>query len=437
MADMRQNSVQGSPVRGENELIYEKPRRQQAKSFPQQMPQDSIPVALEVPIRDLEPLRILNAFRRDLGLGPSPNLISSAIYDCDPTTIADCYQKTIAGDFPSFPQIYPAAQQGQTHGRSSQSFGAPIDISASDYDTSNSSSSYQHESSDEYSNDTRPSTAEQSGNENSVDTFPSYVTPANQWCTVPTSESAGVGKIHSPRTPNKVSIDLRMNNLRLTSKAPKSPRDLIPSTALVGVKPHEVGIKPDEPARLENVGEVLRPHYRRVADDAEDAGPAVDVRGFGVDPVPRALATCLATVKGLTAARWRNRFAASEVKNVREAAAVSQGWAPDRLGVMIWQANTGPIPLMPSRRYTELFPNSAFVMRTALLIRFRDGGSPLLARKSLRMFKGPKVARGTSKITIHVLAYFAPTHDLVGRDRRRQTDMNACYVPYLEADAEP
>ncbi|KAI8953752.1 hypothetical protein F4801DRAFT_596989 [Xylaria longipes] len=205
MADMRQNSVQEKfqvmdklvepprprarqilkqypRVRGENELIYEKPRRQQAKSFPQQMPQDSaIPVALEVPIRDLEPLRILNAFRRDLGLGPSPNLISSAIYDCDPTTIADCYQKTIAGDFPSFPQIYPAAQQGQTHGRSSQSFGAPIDISASDYDTSNSSSSYQHESSDEYSNDTRPSTAEQSGNENSVDTFPSYVTPANQW----------------------------------------------------------------------------------------------------------------------------------------------------------------------------------------------------------------------------------------------------------------
>ncbi|TRX88099.1 hypothetical protein FHL15_010997 [Xylaria flabelliformis] len=133
----------------------------------------AIPVAFEVPIRDLEPLQTLNAFRRDLGLGRSSNLISSAIYDYDPTTVAECYEKSITGGFPRCPQYFPSAQH-QTEVGFLECFGAPIDGSTSDYETITSSLSYQH------SIDTRPSTAQRSSDGNSVDTCPDHATPADQ-----------------------------------------------------------------------------------------------------------------------------------------------------------------------------------------------------------------------------------------------------------------
>ncbi|KAI0443616.1 hypothetical protein F4803DRAFT_549886 [Xylaria telfairii] len=143
-------------------------QHQPAKRCHQQMPPQG--VTLEVPIRDLEPLQILNAYRRSLGIGPSPNLISSAIYSYDPTTIAECYEKTMRRDFSNFPQIGPSIRD-QTD-RPLGFSGAPIDSPTSDYGTSNTSLSYQHESSDEYSSDTRPSTSQQSGDGNSVSASP-------------------------------------------------------------------------------------------------------------------------------------------------------------------------------------------------------------------------------------------------------------------------
>ncbi|KAI1750953.1 hypothetical protein F4782DRAFT_507377 [Xylaria castorea] len=150
--------------RGKNGRIHQEPRRQQTKRCYRQMPQG---VAIEVPIRDLEPLRTLNAFRRDLGLGPSRNLISSAIYNYDPTMIAELYEKTMTGGSSSFPQFCLSAQH-QTHIGSLDFLGAPIDSSTGGYHTSNSSLSYQHYSSDKSSSETRPSTSQQSGDRDSI-----------------------------------------------------------------------------------------------------------------------------------------------------------------------------------------------------------------------------------------------------------------------------
>ncbi|KAI1121615.1 hypothetical protein F5Y10DRAFT_288249 [Nemania abortiva] len=47
---------------------------------------------MDIPIHSLAPLRELNAYRQCLGLGPSKNLISSAIYDYDPSVVADYYE---------------------------------------------------------------------------------------------------------------------------------------------------------------------------------------------------------------------------------------------------------------------------------------------------------------------------------------------------------
>ncbi|KAI0553591.1 hypothetical protein F4679DRAFT_580318 [Xylaria curta] len=138
---------------GKNQRMCEKTKR-----YCQQIPQGGAldsptseprnQFAFEVPIRDLEPLQALNAFRRDLGLGRSSNLISSAIYDYDPTTIAECYEKSITDGFPRWPRYFPLAQQTEV------GFVEYFTINSS---TSNSSLSYQH------GIDTRPSTAQHSG----------------------------------------------------------------------------------------------------------------------------------------------------------------------------------------------------------------------------------------------------------------------------------
>ncbi|KAI1166906.1 hypothetical protein F5B18DRAFT_676867 [Nemania serpens] len=81
--------------RSRNERNREDLRSQQAKKCHQQVREG---VTLEVPIHDLKPLQTLNTYRRDLGLGPSRNLISSAIYNYDPTAIAEYYEKLALGD---------------------------------------------------------------------------------------------------------------------------------------------------------------------------------------------------------------------------------------------------------------------------------------------------------------------------------------------------
>ncbi|KAI0468586.1 hypothetical protein F4859DRAFT_489637 [Xylaria cf. heliscus] len=152
-------------VRHANERTHEEPRSQQKKGDHQNVPEG---VMLEVDIHDLEPLQILNAYRRKLGLGPSLNLISSSIYDCDPTTIAECYERTITGGFSGFPHLFSPTQHQVPNG-SPQSSEAPVDSSTiSECDMSSSSSSYQHETSDEYSSDTRPSTSQHSSDKDSV-----------------------------------------------------------------------------------------------------------------------------------------------------------------------------------------------------------------------------------------------------------------------------
>lgn len=52
------------------------------------------------------------------------------------------------------------------------------------------------------------------------------------------------------------------------------------------MKLDEVGVELDQPVFREDLGEILRPHYHRVTNDAEDARSTVDVGGFGVDSVP-------------------------------------------------------------------------------------------------------------------------------------------------------
>ncbi|KAI0113943.1 hypothetical protein GGR51DRAFT_504951 [Nemania sp. FL0031] len=61
---------------------------QQAKTGQRHMPEGMM---VDVPIHSLAPLRELNAYRQCLGLGPSKNLISSAIYNYDPDVVADYY----------------------------------------------------------------------------------------------------------------------------------------------------------------------------------------------------------------------------------------------------------------------------------------------------------------------------------------------------------
>ncbi|KAK5624389.1 hypothetical protein RRF57_000105 [Xylaria bambusicola] len=51
------------------------------------------PATLEIPITDLHHLSKLNSYRHSLGLGPSKNLISSAIYDHDPSAVDSFYQQ--------------------------------------------------------------------------------------------------------------------------------------------------------------------------------------------------------------------------------------------------------------------------------------------------------------------------------------------------------
>lgn len=55
-------------------------------------------VTIEVPVHDLKPLQMLNAYRRGLGLGPSRNLISSSLFNYDPTAVAECYERLALGD---------------------------------------------------------------------------------------------------------------------------------------------------------------------------------------------------------------------------------------------------------------------------------------------------------------------------------------------------
>lgn len=55
-------------------------------------------VTIEVPVHDLKPLQVLNAYRRDLGLGPSRNLISSSLFDYDPNAIAEYYERVALSD---------------------------------------------------------------------------------------------------------------------------------------------------------------------------------------------------------------------------------------------------------------------------------------------------------------------------------------------------
>lgn len=51
---------------------------------------------MQVPITDLNPLSNLNKYRRTLGLGPSKNLMSSAVYNEDPSVIYAYYNKNNA-----------------------------------------------------------------------------------------------------------------------------------------------------------------------------------------------------------------------------------------------------------------------------------------------------------------------------------------------------
>lgn len=91
---------------------------------------------VEVPISTIKPLCELNAFRQSLGLGPSKNLISSAIYNYPPNVIAEYYKKEFPfpGDAsastssstwyqPQFgPVVFPRPPvQGSTMSASSQS----------------------------------------------------------------------------------------------------------------------------------------------------------------------------------------------------------------------------------------------------------------------------------------------------------------------------
>ncbi|KAJ8128496.1 hypothetical protein O1611_g5139 [Lasiodiplodia mahajangana] len=61
---------------------------QQAKDGHRHVPEGMM---VDVPIHSLAPLRELNAYRQCLGLGPSKNLISSAIYNYNPDVVADYY----------------------------------------------------------------------------------------------------------------------------------------------------------------------------------------------------------------------------------------------------------------------------------------------------------------------------------------------------------
>ncbi|KAI0199143.1 hypothetical protein F4808DRAFT_462130 [Astrocystis sublimbata] len=128
----------------------------------QQMP-------LEYPIRDLEPLQVLNAYRRQLGLGPSKNLISSAICNYGPAEIAECYERTMAGDFSAFPPFYAPTSSQQSYGSSSFAgdFDKPVDEGNGDdmgdheWAMSKYVASEESNSLDEDNSDTRPSTSQQ------------------------------------------------------------------------------------------------------------------------------------------------------------------------------------------------------------------------------------------------------------------------------------
>ncbi|KAI1203027.1 hypothetical protein F5X97DRAFT_318622 [Nemania serpens] len=79
--------------RSRNERMRQ--RGQQAKDRHQQVREG---VTIEVPVHDLKPLQVLNAYRRDLGLGPSRNLISSSLFDYDPNAIAEYYERVALSD---------------------------------------------------------------------------------------------------------------------------------------------------------------------------------------------------------------------------------------------------------------------------------------------------------------------------------------------------
>ncbi|KAI0505259.1 hypothetical protein F5B22DRAFT_651885 [Xylaria bambusicola] len=71
------------PYRKYDHEEYE--RRRQLEQVPQ--------ITLQVPITDLNNLSKLNAYRRRLGLGPSKNLMSSAIYDHHPSAVDNYYEQ--------------------------------------------------------------------------------------------------------------------------------------------------------------------------------------------------------------------------------------------------------------------------------------------------------------------------------------------------------
>ncbi|GAP86087.1 hypothetical protein SAMD00023353_0302140 [Rosellinia necatrix] len=83
------NQVPLSIRRRGNPRLCDLPHNQQANKPQQRL----LGASLEFPIHDIEPLQTLNAYRRDLGLKPTKNLISSAIYDYNPTAIANIYDR--------------------------------------------------------------------------------------------------------------------------------------------------------------------------------------------------------------------------------------------------------------------------------------------------------------------------------------------------------